>query len=344
MKLRVLIVDDSPLIRAVLREAFEHTEDIQVVGEAGDGNEAMLQVGRLLPDVVTMDILMPGMDGLKATQEIMRAHPIPIVIVARDGGDAQRLAFEALGKGAIEIFPKPISGFDEHAANDLAAVVRRLGHTVQRGWKPGRASSDSALIVERAMDVSVVGIGGSTGATPVLYALLQALPVDFPVPIVAVQHTEPGFGHVLSNWLSEASSLPVRMGDEGHVLKPGEVVLAPFDWHMEVDARGMIHLQHGPQEYGFRPSVTVLFRSLAKNYGIEALGLILSGIGNDGAEGLGAIYAAGGTAVVQSPATAAISAMPERALAFAAGAYVEEASRLPRLLMELVAAGRYAQK
>lgn len=340
MKIRVLIVDDSPLIRAVLREAFEHTEDIEVIGEAGNGNEAILEVKRLLPDVVTMDILMPGMDGLKATREIMLHHPIPIVIVARDGGDAKRFAFEALEQGALEIFPKPNTGFDEYAANELARVVRRLGHQAQRMDPRAQAKINSSPIVERAFDVSVVGIGGSTGAPQVLHSLLHALPKDFPVPIVAVQHTQPDFGHALFHWLSEASSLPIHLGKEGHVLKSGEVVLAPPDCHMEVDRGGLIRLHNGPPESGVRPSATVLFRSLANHFGAEALGLILSGTGNDGSEGLGAIYSAGGTAVVESPATAAVAIAPERALAYAAGAYVAKASRLPQLLMELVAAGR----
>ena len=483
MKTRVLVVDDSPLIRAVLREAFERTHDIEVVGEAGDGRQAIERVRELRPDIVTMDVLMPTMDGLAATDEIMRVQPTPIVIVARDGGDSRRLAVEALGKGALAVFPKPSAGFDDSSALELAVTVRRLAHeagqsrrfflptalplskirvllvddsslirqvmrqalaqfpdievvaeagdgvaavklaaelrpdvvcldivmpimggqeaaqlllrqpslgillvtreqeSVQRllgaqvfgshmdvflkpssGFDQDSAVELAAAIRRRAqasavlapalattqnrldpihpVQVAIAGIVGSTGAPRVLRDLVRGLPADFPVPIVVVQHTERGYAEALSSWLSADSPLPVHLGSPGHVLVPGEIVVAPDDLHMEIHAGGQVALRATLPVTGFRPSATVLLTSLAEVFGQHALGMVLSGMGNDGAEGLGAIYSAGGCAVVEDPDTAAVPGMPRRALARATGAHVARASRLAWLLIELVASGR----
>ena len=483
MKTRVLIVDDSPLIRAVLREAFERTQDIEVVGEAGDGRKAIELVRLLRPDIVTMDVLMPVMDGLCATEEIMRLFPTPIVIIAREHGDARMLAIEALGKGALmvlpkpaggfddtiarelavtirkvaseagssrrffppnpapivkirvllvddsslirqllrkalsqlsdidvvadagdgmtalklaadlrpdvicldmlmpimggyetaqrllgqgspgillvtreseearrlldkqasqtpmEIFVKPTSGFDERSLADMASAIRRLAQTGACGAAPWGAPQRCATSIS-PRHVAMIGIAGSTGATRVLHNLLCALPADFPVPIAIVQHTERGYTEALSTWLSADGTLPVRLGREGHVLTPGEVVLAPDDTHMEIHTGGIVSLRAGIPVDGFRPSATVLLSSLAATFGQHALGLVLSGMGSDGAEGLGAIYCAGGCAIVEDPDTAAVPGMPRRALARASGAYLERAAHLAWLLMELVGTGR----
>jgi len=483
MKTRVLVVDDSPLIRAVLREAFERTLDLEVVGEAGDGRQAIERVLELRPDIVTMDVLMPVLDGLAATEEIMRVRPTPIVIVARDGGDSRVLALEALGKGALAVFPKPATGFDDPSARDLAVTIRRLsneagqsrrffpsvalplakirvllvddsslirqvmrqalahypdmevvgeagdgvaavklaarlrpdvvcldilmpimgGHeTTQQllrqpslgivlvtrereaaeqllaaqapgspieiflkpstGFDETSAAQLAAAIRRQAqpggsrmqalestqirrepihpVQVAIVGIVGSTGAPRVLRDLVRGLPADFPVPVVVVQHTQRGYADAFASWLSADSPLPVRLGSAGHVLVPGEIVVAPDDMHMEIHTGGLVALRTSLPVAGFRPSATVLLTSLAEAFGQHALGMVLSGMGNDGVEGLGAIYSAGGCAVVEDPNTAAVPGMPSRALARATGAHVERASRLAWLLIELAASGR----
>jgi two-component system chemotaxis response regulator CheB len=483
MKTRVLVVDDSPLVRTVLREAFERTHDIEVVAEAADGRQAIERVRELRPDVVTMDVLMPGMDGLSATEEIMRVQPTPIVIIARDGGDARALAVEALGKGALAVFPKPATGFDDAMARELAVTIRRLATEAgksRRLFPPAAQGSakirvllvdDSRLIrqvmrqalapfadievvaeasdglaavklaaqvrpdvvcldilmpmmggqetaeqllghsalgillvtrereaarrllraqvsdapievflkpsagldeisvaelasairrlarkvgsdgpelasTQRRLDpvhpvqVAVAGIVGSTGAPRVLRELVRGLPVDFPVPIVVVQHTERGYAETFATWLSTDSPLPVRLGKEGDVLVPGEIVVAPDDAHMQIRTGGLVVLRTTAPEDGFRPSATVLLTSLAETFGQHALGVVLSGMGSDGAAGLGAIYSAGGCAVVEDPNTAAVPGMPKRALGRATGAHVASASRLAWLLIELAGSGR----
>ena len=483
MKTRVLVVDDSPLVRAVLREAFERTHDIEVVAEARDGRQAIARVREFRPDIVTMDVQMPVMDGLAATEEIMRVQPTPIVIIAKERGDSRSLAVEALGKGALAVFPKPETGFDDAMARELAVTIRRmaseagqshrffppaaqaqpkirvllvddsrlirqvmrqalasfadiqvvaeagdglsavklaaqvrpdvvcldilmpmmggqetaeqlLGHSslgillVTREREVARSllaaqvpgapievflkpssGFDEISVAELAsairrlarkvgslgpapappqrrlnpvhpVQVAIVGIVGSTGAPRVLRDLVRGLPVDFPVPIVVVQHTERGYAETFATWLSADSPLPVRLGREGHVLVPGEIVVAPDDAHMEIHTGGLVALRAIAPVDGFRPSATVLLTSLAQAFGEHALGMVLSGMGSDGAAGLGAIYSAGGCAIVEDPTTAVVPGMPKRSLARATGAHVESASRLAWLLIELAGSGR----
>ena len=481
MKTRVLVVDDSPLVRAVLREAFERTHDIEVVAEARDGRQAIARVREFRPDIVTMDVQMPVMDGLAATEEIMRVQPTPIVIIARERDDSRSLAVEALGKGALAVFPKLETGFDDATARELAVIIRRLASEARRHPLPAAAqlpakirvllvddsrlirqvmrqalasfadiqvvaeagdglsavklaaqvrpdvvcldilmpmmggqetaeqllghSSLGILLVTREREVArsllaaqvpgapievflkpssgfdeisvaelasairrlarkvgslgpapappqrrlnpvhpvqvaIVGIVGSTGAPRVLRDLVRGLPVDFPVPIVVVQHTERGYAETFATWLSADSPLPVRLGREGHVLVPGEIVVAPDDAHMEIHTGGLVALRAIAPVDGFRPSATVLLTSLAQAFGEHALGMVLSGMGSDGAAGLGAIYSAGGCAIVEDPTTAVVPGMPKRSLARATGAHVESASRLAWLLIELAGSGR----
>lgn len=483
MKTQVLVVDDSPLIRAVLREAFERTTDLTVVGEAGDGCEAVDKVRTLAPDIVTMDVLMPKMDGLVATREIMRVRPTPILVVARDGGDARSLAVSALGHGALGVFPKPAKGFDEDGARALADMVRRIvrerqpraadsaardktrvlvvedsplvrellrvalsqasdievvgeagdgmaaiemaarlqpdvvtldlfmpmmdgeetaekiarrcsagllvvsqdgetgarllrnqpaGGAIELFVKPGTTWDERNTValaesirrvatlarakrrpspsprrdfrpVDSSGKVAVVGIVGSTGAPRVLRDVLAGLPKDFPVPIVLVQHIERGFTETLVSWLGSTVALPVLLGTPGHLLVPGEVVVAPPDAHMEVHTGGILHLQGGDPVDSYRPSGTVLLTSLARTFGAYAVGVVLSGMGADGAEGLEVIAGAGGHAVVEDPNTAAVPGMPMRALEQVGDAFVEPASRLAWLLIELAGGGRAAR-
>ena len=367
MKIRVLVVDDSPLIRAVLREAFERTSDIEVVAEAADGRRAIDEVLRVRPDIVTMDVLMPSMDGLAATQTIMRVQPTPIVIIARDGGAGRALAIEALGRGALAVFPKPDAGFDQAAARELAETIRRLvreaalrtkGH-VEEAAPPRRGEASVEVVSTpprpqgesrpetkqsarpaHSVALAIAGVVGSTGAPRILRDMLAGLPATFALPIVVVQHTERGYAQSLCSWLGETSALPVRLGRDGHVLLPGEVVVAPDDVHMEVHTGGMVGLQSGLPVDGFRPSATVLLSSLAASFGQRALGVVLSGMGNDGAAGLRALVVAGGCAVVEDPRTAAVPGMPRRALEGSPAARVQSGAGLATLLLALVENGR----
>lgn len=331
-RIRVLIVDDSALVRAALRAVLSVQPDMEVVGEAADGMAAVALAAELRPDVITMDLLMPMMDGAEAILRILKQSPAGVLVVAGDAGSSEGPALRDLARGALEFFRKPPEGFDERSARGLLAALRR----VARAWRSlaGSRSVRNATPM-RVGEVSIVGVVGSTGAPRVLRDLLHGLPSDFPAPIVVVQHTERGLVPALVDWLASGSTLPVRLARAGDVLSAGRVVVAPDDMHVEIALGGRLDLRRGDPVDGFRPSGTVLLHSLAATFGHRALGLVLSGMGTDGADGLGAIYAAGGTAVVEDPATAIVAGMPDRALARATGAYVACATRLPRLLIEL---------
>ncbi len=336
-RIRVLIVDDSALIRAALRAVVSAQSDMEVVGEAADGMSAVALAAQLRPDVITMDLIMPMMDGAEAIVRIVQDSPAGILVVAGETGLVHGPALREAARGALEVFRKPPEGLDERSARDLLAAVRRLA----KAWR-SLAGSKSARHQPpvRAVEVAAIGVVGSTGAPRVLRELLCGLPSDFPVPVVVAQHTQRGLVPALADWLASCCSLTVRLARGGDVLASGLVVLAPDDLHTEVAVGGRVELRGGDPVDGFRPSGTVLLRSLAASFGRRALGVVLSGMGSDGADGLGAIYAAGGTAVVEDPSTAVVAGMPDRALARATGAYVVRADRLARLLIELVGASR----
>jgi two-component system chemotaxis response regulator CheB len=327
-RIRVLIVDDSQVVRTVLREGLSREPDIEVVGEAGDGVQALSLAAELRPDLVTMDLLMPIMGGTDASLRIMRECPCPILVVADAPGSTGPLEQDALAGGALEVFHKPGEGFDDIRRMVQVARARALAQPVIRRSVPLRPS-----------EVVAVGVVGSTGAPRVLRDLLAGLPADFPAPIVVVQHTERGFATALVSWLAAATKLTVKLACDGDSVAPGQVVVAGDDAHMELALDGRVRLRSGEAVDGFRPSGTVLLSSLAAAFGRRALGVVLSGMGADGADGLGAIYAAGGTAVVEDPESAVVAGMPERALARATGAFVESGERLAWLVNELVGGG-----
>jgi two-component system, chemotaxis family, protein-glutamate methylesterase/glutaminase len=334
---RILIVDDSPLIREILREALSTQSDLEIVGEAGDGARAIELAEQLRPDLITMDLLMPIMGGTEATLRIMKETPCPILVLAGASVTSEPLEREALAGGALEVFHKPANGFDESSLMDLGKTIRRMVQVA-------RARDLAKPVVRRSFparpgEVAVVGIVGSTGAPKVLRDLLAGLPADFPAPLVLVQHTERGFSSALVSWLAAASKLKIKLAQNGDSLEPGEVAVAGDDAHVEITANRSLRLLPGEPVDGYRPSGTVLLSSLAQTFGRRALGVVLSGMGNDGANGLGAIYAAGGTAIVEDPETAVVAGMPERALARATGAFLERGDRLAWLLNELVPVG-----
>ena len=332
-RIRVLIVDDSPVAREVLRAGFSREPDLEVVGEAGDGAQAVKLANDLRPDLITMDLLMPIMGGTDAALRIMRDCPCPILVLASAPGSTGPLAQDALTGEALEVFHKPNQEFDDKSLPRLVGTIRRMVQVA-------RARALAQPVIRRSLplrpsEVAVVGVVGSTGAPRVLRDLLSGLPADFPAPIVVVQHTERGFASALVSWLAAASKLSVKLAREGDSARPGEVVVAGDDVHVEVTIDGRVRLQWGDVVDGFRPSGTVLLSSLAAAFGRRALGIVLSGMGSDGADGLGAIYAAGGTAVVEDPESAVVAGMPQRALARATGAFVERGERLAWLVNEL---------
>lgn len=342
MRVRVLIVDDSPLVRGMLHEALAEQPEIQVVGEAGDGLAALRMIKELRPDVVTMDVLMPIMGGPETIRRVMAECPTPIVVFAAAQSD-QTLAFESLESGAAEVFAKPYTGLDSVTVANLTlalrrAAVARVGRRPVEPAAPPRARAP--LSQNRRSSIGVLGIVGSTGAPQVLQAILSALPADFPWPIAIVQHTLRGFTDSLATWLSGYTPLKVQVARNGGELRRGLVLVAPDDGHLEIHPEGRVFINQGPAVDGHRPSATVLLRSLAASYGARAAGLVLTGMGRDGAEGAAAIDAGKGLVIVEEPATAMLPSMPGEALGRVPKAMREEARRLGLLLLDLAGVRR----
>ena len=333
MPVRVLIVDDSPLARSMLRAVIARFPELEVVGEAGDGLAAEELVKQLAPDVVTMDVVMPIMGGLETIDRIMAERPTPILVVAHVDDDDQARAMEALDRGAIAVFPKPTAGFDAKRCSELAAAITRAAQVPMRPATPSRPHRHLAPAPRAATSrIACIGIVGSTGSPRTLRAILGALRPQAVYGIAVVQHTTRGFTHALASWLDGGTRLHVRVAQDGTRLDAGEVVIAPDDAHLVIAPGGVIRTRREPAVDGHRPSATVLLRSLAQAYGARAAGVVLSGMGRDGADGLAAIERAGGLAFVEDPELAVVGGMPREALKVARSAAVVPASALGETL------------
>lgn len=335
MAVRVLIADDSRIVRGVLRSVLERFPDFTVVGEAGDGKRAEQLAKELHPDVITMDLLMPLMGGIETIEAIMRDCPTPIVVIADLEGAARSVALEATTRGALEVFPKPPSGFDEASARALADTLRMSASMQLRRRAPTSARRGSRSSLRRG-PISMVGIVASTGGPRVLQAILRALPRALPCPIAIVQHTTAGSTEPLADWLRKSSGHAVAVAAPGEQLSPGRVIVAPDGAHLTITMKQLVVLDRGPRIDAHRPSGTLLLKSLAANFRTTALGVVLSGMGSDGAEGAAAIEAAGGTVLVEDPATAVVGGMPASALARTKSAIVESTDELGAALSRLL--------
>jgi two-component system, chemotaxis family, protein-glutamate methylesterase/glutaminase len=315
-KLRVLVVDDTLTTRQLLVHILNHSGDMQVVGEAGNGEQAIQLVQNVAADLLLMDVVMPRMDGLEATRRIMQTKPMPIVLVSATM-DIQEtnIAFQAMEAGALSFLPKPHSLEPEHV-HQLRSTVRALAqvtviHHFQR--KPSDSKQHKRQPREANDAPQVVAIGASTGGPAALAKILQGLPTDFPVPVIIVQHISPDFTVSLASWLQNATSLKVKQAEAGEFPKAGTVYIAPANVHLSVARDG--RFAHNPQRSTWRymPSCDVLFYSVAEFYARRAIGVILTGMGDDGADGLGAMYEAGAITLAQDEASSVVYGMPREA-------------------------------
>ena len=325
--IRILVADDSPTVREILITLFHAAPGMQVVGQAHDGQEAVHLARRLRPDVITMDIRMPHMDGLEATRLIMRTIPTPIVIVANRVYERDlNIAFNAIAAGALTVVEKPYgmtTGDDQSMCDEIVTTVRLMADVpVIHHWpnatrsaahvSSGTPPSTTQLMSRRT--VKVIGLASSTGGPAALATILRSLPAKFPLPIVIVQHMTNGFLNGLADWLSQQTSQPVRIASHGASLRQAAIWLAPEDYHLQIDKHGGLVLSRELAYKGLRPSANYLFHSLAEVYGSQAAGVILTGMGDDGADGLVALHAAGGLTIAQDEASCVVYGMPREAV------------------------------
>ncbi len=313
--LRVLVVDDSPSVRAVLRRFFSWTDDIVVVGEAADGAAAVEQVVELEPDVVLMDLVMPGMDGYAATERIMEVRPTPIVVLSsRANRNQMRIAFEAMRRGAVEVLGKPEdTGRWRQLAETLPEMVRTAAAAKARPSRRTVRRPPTLETVPRTL--RWVGIGASTGGPAALREFLEAMPEQFPMTLLVVQHITTGFEAGLADWLNREFAPDVRLATDGEEAEPGTVRFAPGDAHLLLDAGGVLRVdRHTPPRGGHRPSVDVLFSSLARVSPAATAGVLLTGMGSDGVEGLSELKEAGALTLVQDSASCVVYGMPRVAV------------------------------
>jgi two-component system chemotaxis response regulator CheB len=312
---RVLVAEDSLTVRELLVEILRSDPGIEVVGQAKDGAEAVALAERLRPDIITMDIHMPVMDGLEATKEIMVRQPTPIVVVSSSTSkpDVQR-SFDAMRAGALLLLEKPEdprSPLFESRRERLVAMIKAMADVkVVRRRAPGAVRRPAPLAGRPPTKrIEVVVVAASTGGPAALQRLLGALPRDLEVPVLVVQHIAVGFVGGLADWLGGSCHLHVKVAEQGETLAPRTVYFAPDDRHMGVASGGRIDMSHADPVGGHRPSADHLFAAAAAAYGAGALGVVLTGMGRDGAQGALGIKDAGGWVLAQDEATSVVYGM-----------------------------------
>jgi two-component system chemotaxis response regulator CheB len=350
----LLLVDDSPVQRRFLRAALENTPEFVVIGEARNGREAVAMVERLRPAAVLMDLDLPVMNGMEAIERIMATRPTPIVVYsAFVDGENSTNAIEALAAGAVDVLAKPQWGeggqLDAYAEElrrrmRVASRVRVITHPrarrrttspslvtvppVRADVPPAQVRSVEPIDVRHPGNVRLVAIGASTGGPQALATLLGTLPADFGPAVLVVQHMAEGFVPGLVSWLDQVCALPVTMGETGRRLSPGTVTVAPSGLNLLVRDHLRVVCEPAPERQFHVPGVDASFESVAASVGAEAIGVVLTGMGRDGAVGLTAMRERGAVTIGQDEATCAVYGMP--AAAWAAGA-VEHQLPLPEI-------------
>jgi two-component system chemotaxis response regulator CheB len=319
---RVLVVDDSPTARQLLVQILSGDPDLDVVGVAKDGRQAIELASQLQPDVITMDLHLPDLDGFQATKEIMIQAPTRIVIVSANAMAREvDAAVRAMRAGALTMLlkpPGPASPDFDQQAKELVATVKAMAEVkvVRHLYRPRPKEVPALMPPARSDAIRAVAIAASTGGPPALQKLLAGLPPDFPVPILLVQHIASHFTAGFAAWLNSVAPLTVKVAAAGEPLMPATVYIAPEQRHLAVSRGGTsVMLSDEPPIGGFRPSATYLFSSVARGFGRSALGMILTGMGCDGVEGLRSLRAAGGTVFAQDEATSVVFGMPGMAVA-----------------------------
>ncbi|MDH4100374.1 MAG: chemotaxis-specific protein-glutamate methyltransferase CheB [Nitrospirota bacterium] len=317
---RVLVVDDSALVREMISAILTDVPDIEVVGMASNGLEATRMVATCKPDLVTMDLNMPVMDGFEATATIMEETPTPILILSSsiDGDDVIN-SMKSLAAGALDVMEKPAGGNEwSRNAQALREKVRLLSRV--KVCPHARAKNQALFSIgaqpetTKPRDYSIIGIGVSTGGPGVLRQILKKLPDNFSPGIVIVQHITDGYTQGLAEWLDSECRINVKVAENGELIKAGTAYLAPDKYHIKVSPAGKIRYDDSPALAGHKPAADVLLKSIASTFGPSAVGIILTGMGRDGADGILQIKNAGGHTIAQNQESCVVFGMPKVAI------------------------------
>ncbi|HEY6837192.1 MAG TPA: chemotaxis-specific protein-glutamate methyltransferase CheB [Geobacteraceae bacterium] len=338
--INVLLADDSALTRAVLKDILSATHDIVVVAEADNGRDAVEMTKALNPDLVIMDLMMPVMDGLEAIEEIMARVPTPILVLSATVDEREVSdAFVAIKKGALDVMEKPAGGgITKNVAFSVKLIekIRLLARIRVIHHHRRRVREAPAPRLSPVGGRSVLAIGASTGGPKAVMRIVKSLPADFPAVVFVVQHIAAGFARGFSQWLDSESRIKVRLAADGDTFSKGEVLVAPNDSHMTVE-QGRIRLLDTPPVNCCRPSIDVLFQSLAHERGGQMVGVLLTGMGRDGAQGLLHIKEQGGMTIVQDEESSAVFGMPKAAIGLNAADEVLSLSRIPEEIVRIFA-------
>lgn len=340
--IRVLIVDDSPLARKMLLDILSSDPELRVVGEAKDGLEAVAKATNLKPDIVTMDIDMPVLNGLEAIERIMDQCPMPILAVTALSG--VRMAFKAVTKGALDILDKSDIALDDGVT--LIRKVKILAGVDVTVHQISMFKTDKSQAHEPAKNMTqqrhkspfrrIVAIAASTGGPQALSAILSQLPASFPVPIVIAQHVAAGFTEGIAEWLNTCTSLTVKSARHGEIITPGHIYLNPSEFLMKVNSQGLMQLSEETPGQLYHPSCDTLLCSVAEAFGKGAVGIILSGMGSDGVSGINSIRSSGGATLAQDEQSSVIFGMNGLAIKQGAVERVLPLNEIPGVLMWLI--------
>lgn len=337
----VLIADDSKAARLFLQHLLESDPDVSVIGAVANGTPVFDFLQGAKPDVIVMDVYMPGLHGLDTTRRIMETQPLPIVVCS---STADELVFHVLESGAVACIEKPLASDSSYAqaASHLIQTVKLMSEVkVVRRWPKSAGTrmprkTLSAALLRNAADVTIVGMGASTGGPPALQSILRDLPGDFPVPVLVVQHIAKGFLPGMVAWLKQTTGKNVSIASNGTLALPGHVYLAPDDSQMGITPDGHISLSEEAPENGVRPAVGFLFRSLAEMAGANAMGVLLTGMGKDGAAELKEMKDRGAVTIAQDRESSVVHGMPGTAILLGGATHVLPIGEIANALTHLV--------
>lgn len=362
----VLLVEDSPVALMILKRILTGSAEIEIVGVALNGIEAMEMIPRLRPKVICTDLNMPKMSGLELTRRVMAEFPRPILVISAsvDQQEDAQTVFQLLQAGALDVFPKPtVESLSEYEQikqelitrikilSGVSVFTQRPGQTKDVKLQSAKGIQSEKLTAKPTSPASnafsngssapsqfasprAVVIGASTGGPQALFTILKSLPAQFPLPIFCVQHISAGFLDGLVSWLETACDVKIVVARAGEVPKPGVVYFAPDQCHLQLDQQGRIFLSNDAAVTGHRPSVTVTFQAVAAYYRQATLGILLTGMGRDGADGLLTIAQASGTTIAQNEQSCVVFGMPKEAIALGAAQYILPINEIATMLLQ----------